>query len=135
MEFHAGDIVTCRDDNYFSQLGLKKNLGIVLESKKSSYKVMFDDFEGGYFLRQEHLAPAPAGGEAFSTVSELARLLGAESIEVEKKGGVIRLSLFTGKLALEQLDQLRKKLGARFERLEILPHMMAELQVELEYRV
>ena len=142
IEFHAGDIVSCKDERYFAQLGLKKNVGIVLEAKKTSCKVMFDDFGGGYFLREEYLKPADPmsvrareAGEAILTVSELARLLDAESIEVEKKGKRIRLSLFTGELSLEQLDQLRKKLSARLERLQILPHMMAELQVQLEYRV
>lgn len=153
MEFKAGDLVSCKDPNYFSQLSLKKNVGIVLEIKKNACKVMFDDFQGGYFLPEEHLQPldvslrapssvslrGPEGREAISSlfqqVQELVHLLQAESFDLEKTKGGVRLQIYVDKLSLDQLDQLRARLGSRLQRLEILPHMMAELLVELEITV
>ena len=151
MPFKAGDLVSCKDDAYFAQLSLKKNSGIVLEVKKNSCKVMFDDFKGGYWLTDEHLslrddnviARRPKGDEAisplFREVSSLVQLAQAETFEIEKKRSngkeTLLLSLCTDKLTLPQLDELRRRLGARLVRLDILPHMMAELLLEVEYQV
>ena len=140
MPFKAGDLVSCKDDAYFSQLSLKKNSGIVLEVKKNSCKVMFDDFKGGYWLTDEHLQPAKApASPLFQEVSRFAQLAEAETFEIEKKRSDgkerLLLSLWTDKVTLPQLDELRARLGKRLVRLDILPHMMAELLLEVEYQV
>lgn len=139
MEFHAGDFVSCRDEKYFSQLGLKKNSGIVLEVKKNSCKVMFDDFKGGYWLTEEHLTLASESASSsslFQEVRSLVQLLEAESFDIEKRGkDRLQLSFFAERVTLPQLEELRSCLGRRLSRLEVLPHMMAELLVEVEYQV
>lgn len=138
MKLKAGDLVACRDKYYFDQLGVKANLGVVLENKKSAYKVMFDQFEKGYWLNQDQLAKKQKGVEKWvQEVSDLVRWLNAESFELEKakSGKKVLLELILEKISFQQMEDIKKGLGKRLIRLECLPHLMAEIKLEVEFAI
>lgn len=130
MKFQAGDFVSCRDPNYFKQLGVKKNVGIVLENKKSAYKVMFDDFAGGYWLNEEVLSLSEqAVSKWVQEVSQLVKQLRSESFDYEKRGNQIFLELLLEQVSFDELEKIKKSFGKRLTRLDCLPHMMAEIKL------
>lgn len=133
--FKAGDLVSCRDENYFDGLSLKKNSGIILEKKKSTCKVMFDDFSAGYYLAENQLEPVKKEVSSFvREISRLALQLHALSFEFEKGKGTRILSLILEKINLSQIESVKDLFADRLVRLECLPHMMHEMILELEYR-
>lgn len=136
MSFCAGDLVSCRDQNYFQQLSVKKNAGIVLESKKSTYKVMFDNFEGGFWLNEEVLKTADEEVSALvEEVSQLVKKFKAEAFDFELKKKSIYLELFLPQISLNELETIKQQFGSRLKQLDCMPHLMAVIKLAIEIEV
>jgi len=142
MEFKAGDLVSCKDENYFSQLSLKKNCGIILDKKKTTYKVMFDDFAAGYWMNDALLEKTRSSNShkvspLVEEISQIVQKLNGLSFEIEQIGKekkkTIHLTLILERVSMPELENLKKSLGSRLIRLDCLPHMMHELILEVVY--
>lgn len=137
MKFKAGDLVSCSDPHYFEQLGVETNCGLVLENKKSTYKIMFDNFSKGYWLSGDKLKKEETKGSLLEKeVSHLVGSLEAEAFDFERSRSAeeVSLQLYLDKVGVDQLEWVQKELGERLNRLECLPHLMAVVKLEIDFQ-
>ena len=133
---HVGDFVYCRSKYYRDQLELPEELGLVIEIKRSNFKVLYAN-DKRCWLPRDVIARVRPERMAYTTFLErlhyLIRRVRALECELTTEGAMHRLSLRIDKIDAQTVDDLREFLGGDFISLAVVPEGMAFMQLELQF--
>lgn len=134
---NVGDFVYCRSVYYRGQLQLPEEVGLVIEIKRSNFKILYPN-DKRCWLPREALARVRPDDLAYTTFLEklhyLIKKVHALECELVSNAGEHRLSLRIDKIDHDTVDDLRRFLGSGFISLVVVPEGMAFMQLELQFR-
>jgi hypothetical protein len=134
---HVGDFVYCRSKYYRDQLQLPEELGLVIEIKRSNYKVLYPNDKRCWLPREAiaRVRPEQLDYSAFlARLHYLIKKVHALECELVSEDSVHRLSLRIDSLPHEIIDDLRAFLADEFVSLTVVPEGMAFMQLEIRFR-
>jgi len=133
---HVGDFVYCRSKYHRDQLQLPEELGLVIEIKRSNFKILYAN-DKRCWLPREAIARVRPEHLDFATFLEqlhyLIKKVHALECELVAEDDVHRLTLRIDKIDAAAIDELRMFLGQRFVSLTVVPEGMAFMQLELNF--
>jgi len=132
----VGDFVYCRSKYYRDQLQLPEELGLVIEVKRSNFKILYTS-DKRCWLPREALARILPELDYRTFLEKLYYIIKkVRALECELVSGedTHRLSLRIDRIDHEIIDDLRKFLGDGFVSLTVVPEGMAFMQVEIRFR-
>ena len=131
---HVGDFVYCRSKYYRDQLQLPDELGLVIEIKRSNFKILYSN-DKRCWLPREALTRVRPEKLAYASFLEklhyLIKKVHAQECELVSTDGRHRLALRIDQIDHDTVDDLRKFLGPDFISLTVVPEGMAFMQLEL----
>lgn len=134
---HVGDFIYCRSKYYRGQLELPEELGLVIEIKRSNYKILYHNDKRCWLPRDAIARVRPEHLE-YSTFLErlhyLIKKVHAQECELVAEEDGYRLSLRIDSINQETMDDLRAFLAGNFVSLTVVPEGMAFMQLELRFR-
>jgi hypothetical protein len=132
---HVGDFVYCRSRYYRDQLQLPEELGLVIEIKRSNFKVLYPNDKRCWLPREALARTRPE--LSYATLPEklhyAIKKVHAHECELVSDNGTHRLSLRIDKIDHATVDDLREFLGDGFISLTVVPEGMAFMQLELVF--
>lgn len=132
-----GDFVYCRSKYYRDQLQLPEELGLVIEIKRSNFKILYSNDKRCWLPREAIASVRPETLE-YNTFLErlyyLIKKVHAQECELVSEGEAYRLALRIDSISHETIDELRTFLGNNFVSLAVVPEGMAFMQLELRFR-
>ena len=132
---HVGDFVYCRSKYYRDQLQLPDELGLVIEIKRSNFKILYSNDKRCWLPREALARMRPELD--YSTFLEklyyLIKKVHALECELISEKGQHRLTLRIDRIDHETVDDLRVFLGDGFISLIVVPEGMAFMQVEIRF--
>ena len=132
----VGDFVYCRSKYYRDQLQLPEELGLVIEIKRSNFKILYTNDKRCWLPREAIVQTRP--DLEYKTFLEklfyLIKKVHALECEISSQAGNHLLSLRIDRMDAETVDDLRKFLGPDFISLTVVPEGMAFMQVEIRFR-
>jgi hypothetical protein len=134
---HVGDFVYCRSKYYRDQLQLPEELGLVIEIKRSNFKVLYTGDKRCWLPRDALARVRPEHLEYTSFLEQLHYIIKkvhALECELAPEEDLERLSLRIDKIDHDTIDNLRQFLGRQFISLSVVPEGMAFMQLELRFR-
>jgi hypothetical protein len=134
---YVGDFVYCRSKYYRDQLQLPEELGLVIEIKRSNFKLLYPNDKRCWLPREAIARVRPERLEYSSFLERLHYLIKkvhALECELAAEDGIHRLTLRIDKIDHETSDDLRNFLGGDFLSLIVMPEGMAFMQLELRFR-
>ena len=133
---HVGDFVYCRSRYYRDQLQLPEELGLVIEIKRSNFKILYPNDKRCWLPREAIARLRPE--LTYTTFQErlhyLIKKVHALECELVSEDGIYRLSLRIDKIDHALVDDLRNFLAGNFISLTVVPEGMAFMQLELRFR-
>ena len=132
---HVGDFVYCRSGYYRDQLQLPEELGLVIEIKRSNFKVLYPN-DKRCWLPREALArtrPDLSYRTFLEKLHYVIKKVHAHECELVSDNGTHRLSLRIDKIDHVTVDDLREFLEDGFISLTVVPEGMAFMQLELVF--
>jgi len=132
---HVGDFVYCRSRYYRDQLQLPEELALVIEIKRSNFKVLYPN-DKRCWLPREALArtrPDLTYATFLEKLHYVIKKVHADECELVSDSGTHRLSLRIDRIDDTTVDHLREFLGAGFISLIVVPEGMAFMQLELVF--
>jgi hypothetical protein len=130
----VGDFVSCRSRYHRDQLQLPDEPGLVIEIKRSNFKVLYANDKRGWIGRDilARLKPEsqPETG-LLAVLHFLLRRVHAHECEFVSGEGVYRLAARIDRIDTMAVDDIRAFLGATFVSLQVVPEGMAFMQVEI----
>lgn len=134
---HVGDFVYCRSKYYRDQLQLPEELGLVIEVKRSNFKILYPNDKRCWLPRDAIARVRPEHLE-YSTFLErlhyLIKKVRAQECELVAEDDAYRLALRIDSINHETVDDLRAFLAGNFVSLTVVPEGMAFMQLELRFR-
>ena len=133
---HVGDFVYCRSRYYRDQLQLPEELGLVIEIKRSNFKVLYPN-DKRCWLPRESLArtrPDLTYTTFLEKLNYVIKKVHAHDCELVSDNGIHRLSLRIDKIEHATVDDLRQFLADSFISLTVVPEGMAFMQLELVFK-
>jgi hypothetical protein len=132
----VGDFVYCRSKRYRDSLQLPKELGIVIEIKRASHKVLYASDRRAWVPREAliRMAPPADAPEFLRTLNYLLRRVDAHESEIAASDDVHQLSIQIDRIDNTTFDELREFLGKRFISATVIPEGMAFMKVEILFR-
>ncbi len=133
---HAGDFVYCRSKRYRDSLQLPKEVGVVIEIKRASHKVLYASEQRAWVPREAlvRMAPPADAPEFLRTLNYLLRRVDAHECEIVSAEGINQLSARIDRIDHTTVDELRAFLAERFISITIVPEGMAFMQVEIVFK-
>ena len=134
---HVGDSAYCRSKSYRDQLQLPEELGLVIEIKRSNYKVLYPNDKRCWLPRETiaRVRPEQLDYSAFlARLHYLIKKVHALECELVSADDTHRLSLRIDSISHETIDELREFLGDKFIALAVVPEGMAFMQLEIRFR-
>jgi hypothetical protein len=130
---HVGDFVFCRSKYYRDQLQLPEELGLVIEVKRSNFKVLYANDKRCWLPRDAiaRTRPELSYTNFLEKLYYLIKRVHAHECELVSDRGTHRLSLRIDKIDHDTVDDLRRFLGSGFVSLTVVPEGMAFMQLEL----
>ena len=132
---HVGDFVYCRSRYYRDQLQLPEELGLVIEIKRSNFKVLYPNNKRCWLPREALARTRP--DLSYATFLEklhyVIKKVHAHECELVSDNGMHRLSLRIDKINDATVDDLRQFLADGFISLIVVPEGMAFMQLELVF--
>ena len=132
---HVGDFVYCRSRYYRDQLQLPEELGLVIEVKRSNFKILYTNDKRCWLPRDAITRSRP--DLSYATFLEklhyLIKKVHAHECELVSDSGTHRLSLRIDKIDHATVDDLRRFLSDGFISLTVVPEGMAFMQLELVF--
>lgn len=132
----VGDFVSCRSRYHRDQLQLPDEPGLVIEIKRSNFKVLYANDKRGWIGRDllARLKPEsfPAAG-LLATLHYLLRRVHAHECEFVA-GDENHLAIRIDRIDTAAVDDIRAYLGAAFVSLDVVPEGMAFMQVEIRWK-
>ena len=136
-EIHVGDFAYCRSKYYRDQLQLAEVVGLVIEIKRSNFKLLYPD-DKRCWLPREALARVRPEQLDYSGFLEklhyLIKKVHAQECELVSDNGIHRLSLRIDKITHQSVEEIRQFLGSGFTSLTVVPEGMAFMQLELVFQ-
>jgi len=132
----VGDFVYCRSKYYRDQLQLPEELGLIIEIKRSNFKVLYPNDKRCWLPREaiSRVRPEKMGDATFlEKLHYLIKRVHALECELVSHEGVHRLALRIDRIDDHTIDELRQFLGERFISLAVVPEGMAFMQLELNW--
>ena len=133
---HVGDFVYCRSKYYRDQLQLPEELGLVIEIKRSNFKILYSN-DKRCWLPREALALMRPDLDYTTFLEKLYYIIKkvhALECELISEDRLHRLTLRIDRIDHETVDDLREFLGGAFISLVVIPEGMAFMQVEIRFR-
>ena len=133
----VGDFVYCRSKYYRDQLQLPEQLGLVIEIKRSNFKVLYPNDKRCWLPRETitRMRPDPLDYSGFlERLHYLIKKVHALECELVAEDDGHRLTLRIDSIGHETMDDLRTFLGDKFVSLTVVPEGMAFMQLELQFR-
>ena len=133
---HVGDFIFCRSKYYRDQLQLPEELGLVIEIKRSNFKILYPNDKRCWLPREAiaRLRPEHIDYSGFlEKLHYLIKKVHAHECELVSAEGAHRLSLRIDRIDSETMDDLRQFLGPNFISLVVVPEGMAFMQLDLEF--
>ena len=133
---HVGDFVYCRSKYYRDQLQLPEEMALVIEIKRSNFKVLHSNDKRCWLPREAIVRTRPE--LTYATFLEklhyMIKKVHALECELVAEEGAHRLTLRIDRMDHETMDDLRKFLADGFISLVVVPEGMAFMQVEIRFR-
>jgi hypothetical protein len=130
---HVGDFVYCRSKYYRDQLQLPEEVGLVIEIKRSNFKILYPN-DKRCWLPREVIAFIQPENLAYAAFLEklhyLIKKVHAQECELISTEDSHRLSLRIDRIDHDTVDDLRHFLGPDFISLNVVPEGMAFMQLE-----
>jgi hypothetical protein len=133
---HVGDFVYCRSKYYRDQLQLPEEVGLVIEIKRSNFKILYPGDKRCWLPREALARVKPEKLEYAAFLEKLHYIIKkvhALECELVSDHGSHRLSLRIDKITAEIVDDLRRFLGENFVSLAVVPEGMAFMQLEIQF--
>lgn len=133
---HAGDFVYCRSKHYRDSLQLPRELGLVLEIKRSNFKVLYASDKRAW-LPLEYIAKMKPEMDYTTFLEKLYFLIKkvhAQEVELVSERGHHLLSLQIDEIGHETIEELQKFLGKSFVSINIVPEGMAFMRAEIRFK-
>jgi hypothetical protein len=131
-----GDFVYCRSKYYRDQLQLPEELGLVIEIKRSNFKILYPNDKRCWLPREAITKGNSESG--YTTFLEklhyVIRRVRALECELVSSGNLHRVALRVDRIDHETFDDLRNFLGSDFVSLSVIPEGMAFMQLEIQFR-
>ena len=133
---HVGDFIYCRSRYYRDQLQLPEELGLVIEIKRSNFKILYSNDKRCWLPREAITRSHPelSYENLLEKLHYLTKKVHADECELVSDNGTHRLSLRIDKIDSDTVDDLRRFLAAGFISLTIVPEGMAFMQLELIFK-
>ncbi len=134
---HVGDFVYCRSKYHRDQLQLPEELGLVIEIKRSNFKVLYPNDKRCWLPREAivRVRPEqPTYGTFLERLHYLIKKVHALECELVSEDGIHRLTLRIDKINHDLIEDLRAFLGDDFVSLTVVPEGMAFMQLEIRFR-
>ena len=134
----VGDFVYCRSKYYRDQLQLPEEVGLVIEIKRSNFKIIYPNDKRCWLPREALARIRPEKLEYASFLEKLHYIIKkvhAQECELASDAGTHRLSLKIDKITHTISDDLRQFLGEGFVSLTVVPEGMAFMQLELIFQL
>ena len=133
---HVGDFAYCRSKYHRDQLQLPEEVGLVIEIKRSNFKVLYQN-DKRCWLPREALTRVRPDQIAYTTFLEklhyVIKRLHALECELVSEEGTHRITLRIDQIDHTLVDELRNFLGTGFISLLVVPEGMAFMQVEIRF--
>lgn len=132
----VGDFVYCGSPYYRTQLGLPREAALVLEIKRSNYRLLYgaDKFcwlPGTTLVRVEgEVNLRSPGGKLHGILKRLRPL----DCELVSDGPLHRATMRIDRIDAPLVDEIRAFLGPDFVSLELVPEGMAFMLAEIRFR-
>ena len=133
---YVGDFVYCRSRYYRDQLELPKEFGLVIEIKRSNFKVLYANDKRCWLPRETFVRVKPEtdhttfAGKLYYIIKKVHAL----ECELVSDNDAHKLTLRIDEISHETIDDLRKFLGESFISLIVVPEGMAFMQMEIRFR-
>ena len=132
----VGDFVYCRSRRYRDQLQLPEEASLVIEIKRSNFKVVYKSDKRAWLPRDLiSRVQAPADSPFLSRLNFLLKRVHAHECELVSHDGVHRLAARIDHIDHIAVNELRDFLGSDFVSLAVVPEGMAFMQLEIEFRL
>jgi len=134
---HVGDFVFCRSKYYRDQLQLPEELGLVIEIKRSNFKILYANDKRCWLPREviAKVRPELEYSGFLERLHYIIKKVRALECEIAAENGVCRLSLRIDRMDHETVDEIRGFLANDFISLAVVPEGMAFMQTEIEFKV
>ena len=133
----VGDFVYCRSKYHRDQLQLPEELGLVIEVKRSNFKILYAN-DKRCWLPREAIAKVRPERLDYTTFLEklhyLIKKVHAQECELVADSDGHRLTLRIDNIGHEIVDDLRNFLAGAFISLTVVPEGMAFMQLEIRFR-
>jgi len=133
----AGDFVYCRSKYHRDQLQLPDEVGLVIEIKRSNFKILYSNDKRCWLPREALTRVRPENLEYTTFLERLHYLIKkvhALECELISEAGTHRLSLRIDQIDHDTVVDLRRFLNSGFISLIVVPEGMAFMQLELRFR-
>src|SRR5215467_5734081 len=123
----VGDFVYCRSKYYRDQLQLPEEVGLVIEIKRSNFKILYPNDKRCWLPREgiSKLRPDVDYRTFLGKLHYIIKKVRALECEVVSEDGLHRLALRIDRMDDETVDDLRKFLADSFVSLAVVPEGMA----------
>src|SRR5215475_1669774 len=120
---HVGDFVYCRSKYYRDQLQLPEELGLVLEIKRSNFKVVYADDKRCWLPREAivRVRPELDYSTFLQRLHYVLRRVHAHECELVTDAQTHRVSARIDQIDHADIDDLRRFLGDSFVSLTVIP--------------
>jgi len=132
----AGDFAYCRSKRYRDSLQLPQEVGVVIEIKRASHKVLYASDRRAWVPREAlvKMEVPPDSSEFLRTLNHLLRRVDAHECEILSVNGTHHVSARIDRIDHVTIDELRSYLAGRFVSITVVPEGMAFMQVEIVFR-
>ena len=133
---HVGDFIYCRSKYYRNQLQLPDEVGLVIEIKRSNFKILYSNDKRCWLPREgiARINPEPSPDSFLGKLHYIMKKVRALECEVVAENGICRLGLRIDRMDDKTVDDLRGFLGDSFISLAVIPEGMAFMQTEISFR-
>jgi hypothetical protein len=133
---HVGDFVYCRSKRYRDQLQLPAEPGLVIEIKRSTFKILYQDDRRSWVPREHLVRMKPDLGYSplLQKLHFVLKRVDADECELVRANGLNHLSAKIDKIDATTVDELRAFLSDDFVSMVIVPEGMAFMKVEIDFR-
>jgi hypothetical protein len=132
----VGDFIYCRSKHYRSQLQLPEDVGLVIEIKRSNFKILYPNDKRCWLPREAFVKvrPEPDYKTFLGKLHYIIKKVRALECEIVSDNGLCRLALRIDRMDLETMDDLRNFLSESLVSLAVVPEGMAFMQTEISFR-
>ncbi len=133
---HVGDFVYCRSKYYRDQLQLPEELGLVIEIKRSNFKILYSNDKRCWLPKETvaRMRPELDYSTLLQKLHYIIKKVHADECELVSENGHHRLALRIDKIDAATVDDLRQFLSDGFTSLTVIPEGMAFMQLELTFK-